>query len=252
MGRLDVVQWGSDRLRVGPWRGDATVAQVVPPPGQLPSRETIDRCLAELEDRGYRTALTSALTYGEQQPFLDAGFAVHERLHLLRHDLRGIPARPPRIERPLRLRRGRRSDRTAVLAVDGAAFSPFWRFDGRGLDDARAATPNSRFRVADDGEVVGYAVTGRAGTIGYLQRLAVLPHKQRRGIGRALVLDALVWVQRRGATSLLVNTQETNTAALELYERTGFEREAYGLAVLEHPLAGDTGRSAHRVDRPIP
>jgi ribosomal protein S18 acetylase RimI-like enzyme len=239
MGRLDVVQWGSDRLRVGSWRGDATIAQVVPPPGQLPSRGTIDRCLGELGGRGYRTALTSALTYAEQQPFLDAGFVVHERLHLLRHDLHDVPSRPPRPDRSLRLRRGRRSDRNAVLAVDAAAFSPFWRFDARGLDDARAATPNSRFRVADDDEVVGYAVTGRAGTIGYLQRLAVLPHRQRHGIGRALVLDALVWVRKRGAASLLVNTQETNGAALELYEQMGFEREAYGLAVLEHPLGAN-------------
>jgi ribosomal protein S18 acetylase RimI-like enzyme len=239
MGRLDVVQWGSDRLRVGPWRGDATIAQVVPPPGQLPSRGTIDRCLGELGGRGFRSALTSALTYAEQQPFLDAGFVVHERLHLLRHDLRAVPSRPPRPEGPLRLRRGRRVDRDDVLAVDGAAFSPFGRFDAGGLDDARAATPNSRFRVADDGSVVGYAVTGRAGTIGYLQRLAVLPHKQRNGIGRALVVDALVWVHRRGATSLLVNTQETNDAALDLYEHMGFEREAYGLAVLEHPLDGN-------------
>jgi ribosomal protein S18 acetylase RimI-like enzyme len=239
MGRLDVVQWGTDRLRVGPWRGDATIAQVVPPPGHLTNRVTIDRCLHELGGRGYRKALTSALTYAEQQPFLDAGFVVHERLHLLRHDLHGVPSRPPRPEQPLQLRRGRRADRPSVLSVDGAAFQPFWRFDARGLDDARAATPNSRFRVAADGDVVGYAVTGRAGAIGYLQRLAVLPDRQRRGIGRALTVDALVWVRRRGATSLLVNTQETNTAALELYEALGFQRQAYGLAVLEHPLAGD-------------
>ena len=55
-----------------------------------------------------------------------------------------------------------------------------------------AATPSARFRVATrgqgDGEVVGYAVTGRAGPRGYLQRLAVAPAAQRardrRGAGR--------------------------------------------------------------------
>lgn len=238
MGRLDVVQWGSDRLRVGPWRGDPAIAQVVPPPGTVPRTDVIERCLHDLRDRGFRSVLTSALTYAEQQPFLDTGFAVHERLHLLRHDLAPAPAAPAGLPRPLRIRRGGRRDRAGALRVDAAAFSPFWRFDGRGLADARAATPSSRFRVVDDGrgEVVGYAVTGRAGSIGYLQRLAVLPDRQRRGIGRALVADALVWARRRGAASVLVNTQESNDAAVQLYERLGFRREAYGLAVLERDL----------------
>jgi len=229
------VHWGPDRLRVGTWRGDEAVAQIVPAPGHVPHRTAIERCIDDLGARGYRGVLTSALTYAEQQPFLDSGFVVHERLHLLRHDLRLLPPRL-RLEAPRRLRRGRRRDRAGALRVDAAAFSSFWRFDARGLLDARAATPNSRFRVVEDGSVVGYAVSGRAGHIGYLQRLAVLPDQQRRGVGRALVIDGLHWARRRGATTVLVNTQETNTAAVDLYEHLGFEREAYGLAVLERPL----------------
>ena len=238
MRKLDIVQWGSDRLRVGPWRGDAAVAQIVPAPGQPPRADAIARCVEDLTGRGYRAALTSALTYGEQQPFLDVGFVVHERLHLLRHDLLVLPPALGRTQSSVRLRRGRRTDRDGALRVDAAAFSPFWRFDARGLDDARAATPSSRFRVIADGEVVGYAVTGRAGSIGYLQRLAVRPDHHRRGFGHALVLDALHWARRRGATSVLVNTQETNVDAVRLYESMGFTREAYGLAVLERPLRG--------------
>jgi GNAT superfamily N-acetyltransferase len=236
MGRLDVVHWGADRLRVGPWRGDSSIAQIVPSAGQLPAPAAIERCVGELAAKGYRSALTSALTYTEQQPFLDTGFVVHERLHLLRHDLQSFPPNRPATDIPLRVRRGRRGDRDGALAVDRAAFSPFWRFDRRGLDDARAATPSSRFRVVGDGRVIGYAVTGRAGAVGYLQRLAVFPDRQRRGLGRALVLDGLHWAKRRGATSLLVNTQESNRAAVELYEHLGFTREAHGLAVLELPL----------------
>jgi ribosomal protein S18 acetylase RimI-like enzyme len=244
MGRLDVVHWGSDRLRVGPWRGDPSIAQIVPSAGQLPRSDTIERCVDGLVDQGYRAVLTSALTHAEQGPFLEAGFEVHERLHLLRHDLRDLPPVRPKLDTPFRLRRGRRGDRAGALIVDGAAFSPFWRFDARGLDDARAATPSSRFRVVDDarftsdGGVVGYAVTGRAGSVGYLQRLAVFPARHRRGIGRALVVDSLQWTKRRGASSLLVNTQESNGAAVELYEHLGFTREARGLAVLERHIAG--------------
>jgi ribosomal protein S18 acetylase RimI-like enzyme len=119
-----------------------------------------------------------------------------------------------------------------VLRIDHDAFDAFWRFDADGLRDALAATPVSRFRVARTDRVVGYAVTGRSHVHGYLQRLAVAPSEQGRGVGRALVVDALSWLRRRGAGSALVNTQESNKAALGLYEALGFEREPDGLDVL--------------------
>lgn len=233
MAKLDVMHLGPDRIRTGPWRGDPAVAQLVPAPGSRPSSAAIDRCVADLARRGYRSVLTSALTWQEQQPFLAASFTVHERLHLLRRELRDLPNLPPA---SVRLRRGRRRDLPAVLEVDAAAFDPFWRFDADGLDEARGATPSTRFRVAGADRVVGYAVTGRAGTVGYLQRLAVDPRHQRCGIGRALVVDALRWAARHGATTVLVNTQEANRAALALYEHLGFAREDHGLVVLERVL----------------
>jgi len=242
MGKLDVVQWGPDRLRIGPWRGGGEVASIVPAPGQTPSAEAIERALSVLAAQGYRSVITSALTFLEQQAFMAASFTVHERLHLLRHDLQRIDASHPSLC-GARLRRGRRGDRDAVLAVDRAAFDAFWRFDEQGLTDARRATPSARLRVVDAGGVVAYAVTGRAGTLGYLQRLAVHPSAQGRGLGTALVIDGLHWARRHGATAVLVNTQEANVGALDLYEQLGFVREAYGLAVLERSLDG-TGVTA--------
>lgn len=186
---------------------------------------------------GYRAALTAALAPAEQTPFLAAGFAVHERLHLLTRPVDDMsPGRADAVE----LRRGRRADRVAILAVDGAAFLSFWHLDGPGLDDAMAATPSSRLRVAvhpDDGRsVVGYAITGRAGPRGYLQRLAVDPALQRRGIGAALVTDGLRWLRRWGCREVLVNTQIDNQAALALYQALGFRLQADGLAVLRRDL----------------
>jgi ribosomal protein S18 acetylase RimI-like enzyme len=234
MTRSSAIDLGSDRLRIGPWRGDPSIAYISPVLGRAPRREAVDRCLVALREKGYRQVLTSALAAGEQEPFLAAGFEVHEALHLLHHDLAAVPRRSARDES----RRGRRRDEPRVLAVDALAFDPFWRFDRTGLADARSATPVSRFRVADgdreqsvDG-VSGYAVTGRAGTVGYLQRLAVHPRAQRRGIGEALVVDSLRWARRRGAHAVMVNTQVTNDRALRLYQRLGFVRETQGLAVL--------------------
>ncbi len=189
--------------------------------------------LAELADAGYARVRTAALSPDEQEPFLAAGFEVDEHLHLLAHDLSDLPP----LRRPSPLRRARRRDRPAVLEVDRAAFAPPWRLDMAGLREALLATPTVRFRVAGvDGGLVGYAVSGRAGWRGYLQRVAVHPDHVDRGLGRALVGDALDWLERRGAQRAVVNTQEGNEAALHLYEAMGFRPEPRGLDVLGVPL----------------
>jgi ribosomal protein S18 acetylase RimI-like enzyme len=230
MRHYEHLQWGPDRLRLAPWRGDPTVAELAPAlDGRPVTAETVARGLALVSGRGYRAVLTNALAPEEQDGYLRAGFTVHERLHLLRRDLRTLPERP----RTPRLRRGHRGDRRTLLEVDHAAFDSFWRLDELGIVDALRATPVSRLRVTR-GSLVAYAITGRSGPRGYLQRLAVHPDHQRRGYGSALVLDALHWLARRGATTALVNTQETNEAALALYLRLGFVPQPEGLAVLSY------------------
>jgi ribosomal protein S18 acetylase RimI-like enzyme len=165
-------------------------------------------------------------------PFVDAGFAVRERLQLLSHDLRRLPA-PAR-----RTRRAWRRDRAAVLAVDRLSFDDFWTLDARALEDARRATPIARFRVVGGrgAPVLGYAITGRAANNGYLQRVAVHPDARRQGRGRDLVSDALGWLRRHRVERALVNTQQWNTGALDLYEACGFRRLSVGLCVLGRSL----------------
>jgi ribosomal protein S18 acetylase RimI-like enzyme len=182
-------------------------------------------------------AVTPALSHFEAEPFYQAGFELLERLHLLSCPLAEAADGP--VDSPARSRPGRRWHDKAVLEVDGRAFSGFWRFDRMALKEAKIATPSRRFRVARlDGRIVGYAVTGRAGSRGYLQRLAVDPSVQGQGVGAMLVNDSFDWLRRRGAEETLVNTQETNETALRLYERLGYRRHAQGLLVLR--WAGET------------
>lgn len=227
--------WGiRARLQVSAWRGtDHTVVMSPLPDRPAPGPADISRELDALAERGVQRVLTGALHHGEVAPFAAAGFVEHERLHLLRHDLRDLPE--PNL--PVRLRRAWRRDQTEVLAIDAAAFDEFWALDRSGLDDAVRATPASRFRVAtDDRAIVGYAITGRAADRGYLQRLAVDPQRHRAGIGRAMVVDSLRWLRRAGAHVCVVNTQEHNEGALGLYLATGFVVEPHGLTVLRFTL----------------
>jgi ribosomal protein S18 acetylase RimI-like enzyme len=227
--------WGARaHLQVAAWRGtDHTVVMSPVPDRPAPGPADIHHELGVLAERGVQRVLTGALHHGEVAPFRAAGFTEHERLHLLRHDLRELPEASV----PVRLRRAWRRDQPAILAIDGRAFDEFWALDRRGLDDAVRATPASRFRVAaDDRTTTGYAITGRAADRGYLQRLAVDPDRHRAGIGRALVADSLRWLRRTGARVAVVNTQEHNEGALGLYLATGFVLEPHGLTVLSCAL----------------
>lgn len=229
---LHVARWTTGRLRVGPWHDEAGIANLAPIGEGAPlDPEAVEDVVARLAEAGYHGAVTSAVGPAEARAFLLAGFEVHERLHLLARSLRALPPAPP-----ARLRRARRRDHDRVLEIDAAAFDDFWRLDQGGLLDALDATPSARFRVALDpaggDAIVGYAVCGRAGRRGFVQRLAVAPPLQGRGLGTALLVDGLGWLRRRGVTRAVVNTQESNEGAVRLYERLGFERQPGGLAVL--------------------
>jgi ribosomal protein S18 acetylase RimI-like enzyme len=240
---IDVIRWGRERARTGPWRGDRRVALLTPMPGTpVPTLAFVQRCLDTLQAQGFCGVVTGALAPQEQRAFLAAGFSEAERLHLLSHNLRRLPSVKAPAE-PVRIRRAHAAERVGVLALDDAAFPPFWQLDERGLADAIEATPRTRFAVAVDvasGRLEGYAVTGRSGRNGYLQRLAVDPSAQGRRIGASLVVDGLRWLARWRAEQCVVNTQWGNANALALYERLGFRRLPHGLAVLS---AGDVDRA---------
>jgi GNAT superfamily N-acetyltransferase len=228
---------GVPRVRVRAWHADHRVAHLTPAGdarGPI-TPEEVQRCLDSARRWGYVAAVTAALGRADQAPFVDAGFVPTELLHLLTHPLDPIPDAPS--IPGAHLRRGRRRDLDDVLAVDDAAFSGIWRLDRTGIDEALTATPAAHMRLAcDGGGTVGYAISGRSGQRGYVQRLAVHPRVQGRGLGAALLIDGLRWLRRWGARDALVNTQEGNDRSLRLYQRTGFVLQPGRLAVLRIDL----------------
>lgn len=235
MTATDTVTARGVRMRVRPWRGRSDTAELsAVPAGAMVPPGLVAMAVERARTRGYVAVVTPALPAGEWRPYLDAGFTVREELHLLAHDLLDLPARRS-ADRPVRTRRVLRRDRDRVLAIDRAAFDPFWRLDADALEDAVRATPSTRFRLDRQGR--GYALTGRAGDRGYVQRLAVDPAAQGSGLGSALVVDSLWWLRRWRVREALVNTQTSNGRAVALYERLGFRQRSEGLAVLELDVA---------------
>jgi ribosomal protein S18 acetylase RimI-like enzyme len=217
--------------RVAAWHGRDDVASLALHGPDAPTPRTLRRLLERLHEEGYREVVTNALGPGASLPLVDVGFAVRGRLHLLAHDLADLPPESGRT------RRASRTDRSTLLETDAAAFEEFWRFDAVALREAARATPRSHLRVAPvQPDPLGYGLFGRAGTAGYVQRLAVAPEVQRRGLGHALLTDGLHWLRSHGAKRVYVNTQEDNDRALALYLRSGFTQLPVGLHVLGREL----------------
>ncbi len=228
----NMIRWGKECARAGPWPADGSVAFLVPvPDGAIASAEFVRRCLGLLAEQGFQRVVTAALPPAEQHGFLEAGFHVHEHLHLLiLYTDTSIPPVPPGPA----LHRAGALRRRGLLAVDQASFAPFWRLDRAGLRDALEATQKRHLRVVLGvrRKVVGYAICGASEGRGFVQRLAVLPEAQGQGIGKRLLLDGLHWLRGQNARHIVVNTQDGNEAALALYRKVGFRDDPAGLSVL--------------------
>lgn len=230
------------RLRTWPLRPD--IAHLLPlDHHDQPGIHAVTRWLEQVRALGCTSVRTGALSAEARAPFERCGFRVIQRLALLELDLHHrSPAAEDALTTPTRRLTARvgADELERVALVDQAAFAPGWGLDAAALLDACLATPHHRMRgvTGADGQWDGFAITGRSGASGFVQRLAVAPRAQGRGVGRLLLHDGLQWLARRRAASVLVNTEETNHAALTLYGSAGFVPRADGLVVMELDLTG--------------
>lgn len=213
--------------RIGSWRASSDTATIATYIDQPLDAAAVQVCLDHLAAEGYHRVVTAALEPREQHVFAGQGFSLLRSLTLLRLELDESYPAPAH-----RLRRVRTRRAAEVLPIDHAAFDEFWRFDATALREAIQATPHHLLRATAGLPARGYALTGLATERGYIQRLAVAPEVHGRGVGTALLIDALRWLRRRGARTAFVNTQDDNQRAMELYLRHGFEPVPGGLAMM--------------------
>ena len=138
--------------------------------------------------------------------------------------LRSRGSWPVRLGPPdLRVRTATAADVDSILAVDHAAFEPLWWY-GRDILK-RALDLAYSFKVAYmRDECVGYQLSTLQNNRGHIVRLAVHPRWQRQGIGGRLLNEAMRDLDEAQAEVVTVNTQEDNTASLQLYYRSSFDR----------------------------
>ncbi len=128
--------------------------------------------------------------------------------------------------RPVRLSRSMQSngdDMPALLEIEEACFEDLWRYDSTAFCDIAATHPY--FAVAElDGQVVGYQFNTVDADAGYLVRIAVHPAVNGQGIGARLMAEAMSFFAQMRVSHIMLNTQDNNTHAHNLYEWFGFER----------------------------
>ena len=112
--------------------------------------------------------------------------------------------------------------------MSGATAIKYHNYRRRREAPRRCAYLKARY----DSDLLGFSIVGAGAGAGYLQRNAVAPSVQHRGIGRALVRASLRWARQHGARQMLLNTLGNNDAASNLYLTEGFTHLDDRLAIL--------------------
>jgi ribosomal protein S18 acetylase RimI-like enzyme len=240
--------WNADPSRAAPtwqlrpWPNDPTAMLLVfVDHTSVPRGADLEAAVARARGAGVRTLRTSALLPRAAEVAREHGFMPVDTLHLLRLPLdeptcRRIDAWAVTTGHSTRALRPWHHARAA--AVDQDAFGTTWGNDAASVADIRIATPHHRARMVRDGRrMAGFAISGWGGHTGYVQRVAVHREHRRRGVARALVIDALAWMSVRALSAAYVNTGLDNSAALALYEDLGFERLDERLVIAARDIA---------------
>jgi ribosomal protein S18 acetylase RimI-like enzyme len=105
------------------------------------------------------------------------------------------------------------------VRIDAECFNDFWRYDA---DRLSRYFVEDRLMVAEGSQgVIGYTLSTVVRGSGTLGRLAVRPSARHRGIGEALLHDALAYLVRTGVETVSLCTQEDNQASRALYRKIG-------------------------------
>jgi len=215
-GRL-VLRHGWAKAEARPWNADIPDAALRLVRG---SADFLAACSDRLLDLGVSGVASPPLPEVSAGMWLSAGFEPHLALDLYSRELSGSLPEP---SHEVATRGDKAWDDIEV--IDGHAFPPLWRLDQDGLREAMGATPHAGLLVTQDRRsLTGFAIVGSGSIAGYLQRVAVHPDHARQGIGRSLVRAANRWAKRRGARSMMLNTQPDNEPAARLYISEGFEK----------------------------
>lgn len=145
------------------------------------------------------------------------------RLSLQEENIPSIPPWPP--IRPMNL-----GEEASLASIQNLSFAESWGFQPNTEEDIRyrlslaCCSYEGVFFAELEGKVVGYCWTRELNDRGEIWMLGVDPVWQGRGVGRALLLQGIHHLRRRGFQRIDLTVDAENAKAISLYHSLGFRR----------------------------
>ena len=211
-----------------PWRNRTEILEVL----ELTRGPTSMRLVNDLSRRfadqgGQLVLLYRRLFSSNEAVFRHAGFGLLEEI------VEMASARSWSADyRPgLAISFGRERDPARLLAIDREAFSWLWRNSEDEMTDYLRQAEVRVFAASANGGLAGYVTYTMHRDFAHIDRMAVLPDQQGRGIGKALMSWSLEDIREAGRENVILTTQRANTRSQNLYRRFGFTETRRGYSI---------------------
>ncbi len=233
-----------------PWRHRPDIVQVLDVSAWSAAQAVVDAAARAAGDLGADFAVVVE-NDERRRPSLYTSYGMEHIEDVITMEL-DRPAPPPRVDPRLRFVPvpAGGADLPAVRLIDGLAFPWLWRNGPEEFDYyLRLDDVHAYLAFLDDEPVSYFGVTLYDGW-GHLDRIAVRPDRQGRGIGGATLAGALSFMLAHGARSVALSTQAHNRESRRLYERFGFVRlpqndyRIYGRALRDQSVAEVLARTS--------
>jgi ribosomal protein S18 acetylase RimI-like enzyme len=225
----DLSRWipeTGEYLIAGPWRHRAEVASVL----ELSGREGAAELLRSFADAAAEAGKDLALLSEHQET---RNPALYERAefelleHIMIYELQSVPVINTK-SMELQFREMlvlRDDDLAALMELDHASFPwLWWNSEAEFLSYGRARGVKIYGGWDPDGQLVSYIGVTLFRSWGHLDRIAVHPDHQGKGIGLESLNWAIYVLAQSGARRIGLSTQARNERSRQLYERYGFRR----------------------------
>jgi ribosomal protein S18 acetylase RimI-like enzyme len=210
----------------GPWRHRTEIATILELAATAGAIDLINAFTEACALEGIDLVVASEQAEKRKREFY-AGASLDPVEDIIVYELTRVRPAPPRLQ-GLRFEPfdpDHRDQFDGLLELDHQSFPWLW---WNSADEflEYASAPGVQIDVGRDetGRVVAYTGTTRFRTWGHLDRIAVSPDVQGRGLGKAALDWAVMTLARSGAKRVGLSTQARNTRSRRLYESYGFRR----------------------------
>ena len=213
------------------------VSLVTLAPGQAAGktlRIMLEVVSAGLRAQGVTGLVCLAVDHWLQRTLAVAGFHEVDQVLSYLHTIRGALPNP---KPAAMLRPAHPSDADSVLGLNARAFAPLWCYDASKMLGWLLTSDHATVAILD-AEPIGFALTTRGSKRENAQliRIATDPSVQRRGVGRQMVADALLYAREQDVAGLALNTQASNAVSRRIYKSMGFHIAGPPVSVMVYDL----------------